>query len=62
MEEVSDMLGKTQIEKIAKTRKDLIMALVEDNILRENEAESEIDALLDTYLSLEEQDAVKSIE
>lgn len=54
-------MSMTQIEKIAKTRRDLILALVEDNILRKNEAESEVDALLDAYLSLEEQDAVKSL-
>lgn len=53
--------GMNQIEKIAKTRKDLILALVEDNILRKNEAEMEVDSLLDAYLSLEEQDAVKSM-
>lgn len=53
--------GMTQIEKIAKTRRDLILALVEDNILRKSEAESEVDSLFDAYLSLDEQDAVKSI-
>ena len=53
--------GMNQIEKIAKTRRDLILALVEDNILRKSEAEMEVDSLLDAYLSLEEQDAVKSL-
>lgn len=51
----------TQLEKIAKTRQDLIRALVEDNILRTKEAESEVDAMLDAYLSLEEQNVVKSM-
>lgn len=51
----------TQIEKIAKTRKDLIYALVEDNILDKGEAESEVEEMLDDYLSLEEQDALKSL-
>ena len=51
----------TQIEKIAKTRKDLICALVEDNILQKGDAETEIDSLLDACLSVEEQEAVRSM-